>query len=73
MPITSIDHTNNNKFMLINIKTQGYFKCRIRKMRSKEDKNTNGNINMNIVFQQLGNLVLNTIDTSSSINYAVNK
>lgn len=51
MPITSIDHTNNNKFMLINIKTQGYFKCRIRKMRSKEDKNTNGNINMNIVFQ----------------------
>jgi hypothetical protein len=35
--------------MLINIKNQGYFKCRIRKIRNKET--TNNNINMNVVFQ----------------------
>lgn len=56
--------------MLINIKNHGYFKCRIRKLRNKD---ANNNINMNVVFQELGNLVLNTIDTSSAVNYAINK
>lgn len=52
--------------MLVNIKNEGYFQFRIRKMRSKDSNN----INMNIIFQELGNPILNTIDSSSTITFA---
>lgn len=33
--ITSIDMTNNSKFMLVNVRGHGYFTFRIRKLKSK--------------------------------------
>lgn len=55
--------------MIVSIKSQGYFSFRVRKMKSK-DSNA---VNMNIIFQELGNPILNTIETSSTINYTNNK
>lgn len=55
--------------MLVNVKNQGYFQFRIRKMRGKDSNN----INMNIIFQELGNPILNTIDSSSNLTFAANK
>lgn len=66
--ITSIDLTNSTKFCIVSIKNQGYFSCRVRKIKSKAS-----NLSINYIFQELGNLVLNTIDTSSITNYNNNK
>lgn len=68
-PICMIDFTSNNKFMLVNVKSQGYFSFRIRKIRTK-DTSTH---HMSIAYQELGNPMLNTIDTSSTTNYSNNK
>lgn len=38
----------------------------MRKLRSKDS-------NMNMLYQELGNPILNTIETSSTINYTNNK
>lgn len=54
--------------MIVSVRGQGYFSFRVRKVKSKDSV-----VNMNIVFQELGNPILNTIETSSTINYANNK
>lgn len=57
--------------MVIGVRGQGNFTIRVRKVKTKDPHGSG--VNMNMIFQEIGNPILNSLDTSSNLNYKINK